>query len=199
MLLSSSSLPKLPDGSFLNPLSADYDDDATLHVIDGNEDQIYSFRNRELIPWKIDFDPVAIDARAGTIAVADGRTGQIHLFDNDAQPQRSIGPAPDLSSPNPGGVAILGDGSLLISDAGSDRLDHFSPDGGHLGTLSTSGGDHGEIWMPGEIAEDANGRIIVLDQGNHRMQGFEPDEGWVLTFGLGRAMTPERLKRSKQP
>ena len=199
VLLSSSSLPRLPDGSFLTPVSADYDDDATLHVIDGNEDQIYSFRNRELIPWKIDFDPVAIDARSGTIAVADGRTGQIHLFDNDSQPQRTIGPAPDLPSPNPGGVAILRDGTLLISDSGSDRLDHFSPDGGHLGTLSASGGDHGEIWMPGEIAEDANGRIIVLDQGNHRMQAFEPDEGWVLTFGLGRAMTPERLERSKKP
>lgn len=199
VLLSSSGLPRLPDGSVLNPISADYDDEAILHVIDGHEDQIYSLKNDTLVSWDVEFDPVAIDARAGSIAVADGRTGQIHLFDNDAKLQRTIDPAPDLPSPHPGGIAILKDGTLLISDSRSDRLDHFSSEGVHLGSISTSGGDHGEIWMPGEIAEDANGRIIVLDQGNHRMQGFESDREWVLTFGLGRSMTPERLKRSKQP
>ena len=199
VLLRSSSLPRIEDGSLLHPIAADYDDEGTLHVIDGHCDEIYSIRNGELIPWNIDFDPVAIDAGKATIAVADGRTGQAHLFTNQGQLKASIGPAPDLSSPNPGGIVILRDGSLVISDSGSDRLDHFAEDGRHLETMSSSGGDHGQIWIPGEIVEDANGRIIVLDQGNHRMQGFEPDTGWVLTFGLGRSMTPDRLKRSQQP
>ena len=53
--------------------------------------------------------------------------------------------------------------------------------------------------MPGEVTQDALGRIVVLDHGNHRMQSFVPNGDWVLTFGLGRSMTPDRLPRSTDP
>ncbi|MEE2906996.1 MAG: NHL repeat-containing protein [Planctomycetota bacterium] len=171
------------------------DENGVIHLKDPSwNDEIY-LRDYRLPS----IDPVAIGTDGTTIAIADGRTGRIHLFDQDLNAGNIIGPAPGLEHPWPGGVAILEDGSVVVSDTAADRIDHFAASGTHLATYSGPGVDHGQIWMPGEIAQDAMGRIVVLDHGNHRMQAFEPGTGWVLTFGLGRSMTPDRLKRSTQP
>ena len=199
VLLDSSPMPHVQLNRLLNPASAVQDDSGTLHVIDESLDLVVTLKDKDIQTWNLELDPVAIGTDGKTIAIADGRTGRIHLYDLEGNAGTIMGPAPGLMHPWPGGVAILDDGSVVVSDTAADRIDHFSANGEHLHTFSSSGGEHGQTWMPGEIAQDASGRIIVLDHGNHRMLGFEPGNDWVLTFGLGRAMTPERLQRSSKP
>lgn len=199
VLLDSSPMPHVQVDHPLNPASAVQDDSGKLHVIDESLDIVVTRVDKDIQTWDLELDPVALGTDGATIAIADGRTGRIHLYDQDHQPGNIIGPAPGLEHPWPGGVAILEDGSVVVSDTAADRIDHFDASGTHLATYSGPGVDHGQIWMPGEIAQDAMGRIVVLDHGNHRMQAFEPGTGWVLTFGLGRSMTPDRLKRDTEP
>ena len=63
---------------------------------------------------------------------------------------------------------------------------------GDLGT------DHGQFWHPTEIVVDHNGRILVLDHGNHRMQFFDGDGAWLMTFGTGRAYTPQNTPSMRE-
>ncbi len=206
VLLDSKTMPDIREGRRLVPVSVVHDAAGRLHAIDESLDRVVTFHQGDMTEWELDIDPVALGTDGISIAVADGRTGSVHVFDQvgntgsmPGSKARIIGPAPDLLHPWPGGVAILNDGTIAISDTAMDRIDHFSADGTHLATYSEPGGDHGQLWMPGEIGQDAMGRLVVLDHGNHRMQAFEPDTGWVLTFGLGRSMTPDRLPRSSKP
>ena len=203
VLLDSTPLPKLESGQPLHPDSVVRDDEGRLHLIDSNRDRLYTLSSTgELLKeWDSSMipDPVAIGTDGQRLVVADGRSGRIFLLDNDGNLLKVMGPAPGITHPWPGGVALLDDGSIIISDTHADRLDRYSAAGEHLGTISEPGSDYGQLWMPGEVTQDALGRIVVLDHGNHRMQSFVPNGDWVLTFGLGRSMTPDRLPRSTDP
>ncbi len=53
------------------------------------------------------------------------------------------------------------------------------------------GTEHGTFWNPTELLIDDRDRVIVLDHGNHRLQAFDLNGDWLMTFGTGRAYTPQ--------
>ena len=53
----------------------------------------------------------------------------------------------------------------------------------------------GELWRPRGIAQDQKLRIFVIDQGNHRAQIFDDSGQWLVTFGAGRAYTPQMMPK----
>ena len=82
---------------------------------------------------------------------------------------------------------ILNERDQLVIGEGAQALQC-----GDMGT------NHGQLWNPTEVAVDHNGRILVLDHGNHRMQFFDGTGAWLMTFGTGRAYTPQNTPSMRE-
>jgi sugar lactone lactonase YvrE len=82
----------------------------------------------------------------------------------------------------PFGLAIAGDGTIYIADAGdADRIRRISPDGR---VVTVAGGGHGFVDGVGEAARfstpsglaiDASGTLFVADTGNNAIRRVTPD------------------------
>jgi DNA-binding beta-propeller fold protein YncE len=84
-----------------------------------------------------------------------------------------------------GGVAFDGEGNLVVSDAGNDRIQVFRyMDGAHLRTIGSRGAGNGQFNLPYGIAFDGAGHIIVSEYGGHRVQVLRYMDGaCVRTIG----------------
>jgi sugar lactone lactonase YvrE len=92
------------------------------------------------------------------------------------------------------GLAVAPDGSVLISDGGSDRVERVTPDGAiHLAAAVPGGGD----FNPGPIAVYPDGDLAVLDVTfpMPRVWRFAPDGTAAALAGTGppRLTTPAGL------
>jgi serine/threonine-protein kinase len=94
----------------------------------------------------------------------------------------------------PGGVAVDGEGSIIIADEFNNRVRKVTPDG-TVSTLAGSGsrgfadgaGAAAQFHMPIGVAVDGEGSIIIADRNNHRVCKLTPD-GTVSTLaGSGSA------------
>jgi sugar lactone lactonase YvrE len=94
---------------------------------------------------------------------------------------------------HPLGVAVDGEGSIIIADWGNDRVRKITPDG-TVSTLAGSGsagfadgaGAAAQFNGPAGVAVDGEGSIIITDGGNHSVRKITPD-GTVSTLaGSGR-------------
>jgi sugar lactone lactonase YvrE len=102
------------------------------------------------------------------------------------------GTAAQFNSPT--GVAMDGEGSIIITDQGNHRVRKISPDG-TVSTLAGSGsrgfvdgaGAAAQFNFPYGVAVDGEGSIIIADYGNQRVRKITPD-GTVSTLaGSGSA------------
>ncbi len=76
----------------------------------------------------------------------------------------------------PTDLAFGADGSVYVSDGyGNNRVVHFDPSGGFLGTWGRRGSAPGEFDTPHSIAVLRDGRVLVSDRHNHRIQIFDGD------------------------
>lgn len=78
----------------------------------------------------------------------------------------------------PVGVAIDGNGNILVADTGNHRIQKLNSTGTHVFTVGalptgTIGAGAGEFNNPTFIAADAAGNIYVSDTGNNRIQKFD--------------------------
>jgi sugar lactone lactonase YvrE len=88
----------------------------------------------------------------------------------------------------PFGVAVDGEGSIIIADHGNHRVRKITPDG-TVRTLAGSGsagfadgaGAAAQFNRPIGVAVDGEGSIIIADQNNHRVRKITPD-GTVSTL-----------------
>jgi sugar lactone lactonase YvrE len=91
----------------------------------------------------------------------------------------------------PRGVAVDGQGSIIIADADNNRVRKISPDG-TVSTLAGSGsagfangaGAAAQFNYPYGVAVDGEGSIIIADNGNQRVRKITPD-GTVSTLFAG--------------
>ena len=114
---------------------------------------------------------VAVDA-AGNVYVAAG--DHVDVFAAGGALLHSWGGtgsgAGQLS--DPGGIAVDGDGDVLVADTGNDRIEIFSSSGRLLRTIGRPGTDLGELSHPGGLTVDCHGSIVVADTANNRLQVF---------------------------
>jgi hypothetical protein len=97
------------------------------------------------------------------------------------------------ASESPGGVAVDGEGSIIIADTCNHRVRKITPDGtvSMLAGSGTGGFEDGagaaaQFNGPCEVAVDGEGSFIIADGGNHRVRKITPD-GTVSTLaGSGR-------------
>ena len=75
----------------------------------------------------------------------------------------------------PTGIAVDGNGNVLVADTNNGRIEKFSPTGSFLSILGSKGTGQGQLAGPNGIAVDRTGNIYVADASNHRVQKLAAD------------------------
>ena len=75
----------------------------------------------------------------------------------------------------PTGIAVDGNGNVLVADTNNRRIEKFSPTGTFLSILGNRGTGQGQLAGPTGIAVDRTGNIYVADASNHRVQKLAAD------------------------
>jgi sugar lactone lactonase YvrE len=105
----------------------------------------------------------------------------------------------------PTGVAVDGEGNIIVSDSCNNRVRKIAPDG-TVSTLAGSGsqgfaegpGASAQFNYPTGVAIDGEGNIIVADSDNHRVRKFAPDSTVSTLAGSGRAGLADGLGAAAQ-
>ncbi|WP_323844330.1 hypothetical protein [Microbulbifer magnicolonia] len=125
--------------------------------------------------------------RPMNLAIADGRLyvpdyfrDVIQVFALDGSHLRTLGAGAGLDSP--GGVAVRGDGSLLVADTYGQRVLHLDADGRLLHSWGGRGSGAGAFSYPTDVAA-AGGGFYVADGYNDRIQQFDADGALVRKWG----------------
>jgi sugar lactone lactonase YvrE len=122
------------------------------------------------------------DTFNGRIRAIDSTTGTISTVVGDGGEYRYQGPA-EASSPSlsrPSGIALDGDGNLLITDSDNHLIRRWERAIGRIDRIAGIGeaggdGDGGPaleagLSYPFGIVVDANGHLLVADTFNHRIR-----------------------------
>lgn len=81
---------------------------------------------------------------------------------------------------NPEGIAVAGE-TVLVADAGNQRIQAFAPDGAPLGAVGGPGAGPGRYGPSGPAGlASADDRLVVADRDNHRLQVYAalPPPAW---------------------
>lgn len=73
----------------------------------------------------------------------------------------------------PYGVAVTGDGKVVISEKGNCRLSVFSLQGSHLFSFGCKGSDPGQFNQLRHVCTNFNKQVLVADEMNQRVQIFD--------------------------
>jgi DNA-binding beta-propeller fold protein YncE len=83
---------------------------------------------------------------------------------------------------SPTGIAVDGDGNILIADTINGRIQKFSPSGTFVTSIGTRGKGRGQLEGPNGIAVDGTGNIYVADAANHRVEKLATDGKFVAEW-----------------
>jgi DNA-binding beta-propeller fold protein YncE len=87
---------------------------------------------------------------------------------------------------SPTGIAVDGNGNILVADTNNGRIEKFSPTGTFLSIIGTKGSGNGQLGEPNGIAIDRSGNIYVAEVGsNHRVQKLAPDGTFIAEWAPG--------------
>ena len=87
---------------------------------------------------------------------------------------------------SPRGIAIDGEGNILVCDRDNHRIQLFSPAGEHLKTVGTKGNEPLQFNQPRGIAVHPHThKVYVADTCNYRIQVLNSDLTYWSTFGCG--------------
>ena len=157
--------------------------DDTVHVLDE------SLELRD--SWAVPTDhPIALAMDRERESLLILGHGEVHRTDGSGAALDSFTlPA----AQRPAAISIGPDSSIYVTDTGLHQVLHFDAAGALQATIGRQGVDHAEFWRPAGIVVDAQGNVFILDHGNHRCQVFTPGDQWRMSFGAGRAYTPQML------
>ena len=88
----------------------------------------------------------------------------------------------------PEGVAVDGDGNIVIADTGNRRIRRVEIDTEIISTIAGDGGPATEAGLdvPRRVAVDADGNVLVSDTLDHRIRAIKSDGTIVTVAGDGR-------------
>ncbi len=92
-----------------------------------------------------------------------------------------------LGFDRPWDLSFLPDGTLAVSEYGSDRISICSPEGFRIRTIGSTGTAEGELLGPQYMEISDDGYIYVSEWGNRRVSKFNLDGEFILSFGRRRA------------
>ena len=109
------------------------------------------------------------------------------------------GPALSARLSYPQGLALLGDGSLLIADSGNRRVRRVAPDGvittfagnGERGSTGDGGlAQSAELDYPDLLAASADGTVLISDSSAYKVRRVAPDGTIGTVAGTGTSDDP---------
>lgn len=130
---------------------------------------------------------LSIDAEEN-VWVTDVALHQVFKFSRDGQLLMTLGqrgvPGDDADHFNrPTDVAVLSDGSFLVSDGyRNTRVMRFDATGRFVSQWGTPGTGPGQFNVPHGLKVDASGRVYVADRQNDRVQVFEADGRFIAEW-----------------
>jgi sugar lactone lactonase YvrE len=83
---------------------------------------------------------------------------------------------------SPTGIAVDGDGNILIADTINGRIQKFSPNGTFVTSIGSKGKGQGQLGDPNGIAVDRAGNIYVAEASNHRVQKLASDGTFIAEW-----------------
>jgi DNA-binding beta-propeller fold protein YncE len=86
---------------------------------------------------------------------------------------------------SPTGIAVDGNGNVLVADTNNGRIEKFSPTGVFITAIGTRGRGHGQFGEPNGLAVDRFGNIYVAEASNHRVQKLAPDGTFIAEWAPG--------------
>ena len=139
---------------------------------------------------------ITVDAE-GNLYVADTGNNQVHRLDDGgltaiagAAGLGDGGPAINARLLQPKGIALLGDGTLYVTDSGNNRVRRVDTEGVITTFAGTGeqgdGGDGGpateaQLYYPTGITVDLAGNVYISDTRNNRVRKVDT-EGVITTF-----------------
>jgi tripartite motif-containing protein 71 len=141
-----------------------------------------------------------VSTNGAHVVAVDRAAARVRVFDRTGARVRAWGTRSEEDGEfvEPVAVACGDDGSVYVVDRLRHRVLKFDMNGSLRLEWGDRGNDMGAFWKPSRIATARDGRVFVVDQGNHRAQIFSRDGEWMVTFGIGRAYTPQRLPRRNE-
>jgi ABC-type Fe3+ transport system permease subunit/sugar lactone lactonase YvrE len=118
---------------------------------------------------------LAIDESRGILYVADACNHRIARYGLDGTLKGyigSVGEGPGQLR-YPYGLALAGDGALVVCENGNNRVQILDPEGRSLALLGGAGRQPGQLAYPWGVAIDGRGRIFIADSGNNRIQVWQ--------------------------
>lgn len=140
---------------------------------------------RKLIPQRDDADsfvPSALLVDGSTLFVADRGTHRIDRYEIDQQRWAStpfVG-ADRVKLGAPTGLAMTGDGVLLVADALRGVVHRLARDGTPLSPIGERGRGPGQLVRPMQVACGTTGRIYVTDAAKQSVVVFGADGGFLF-------------------
>lgn len=80
------------------------------------------------------------------------------------------------------GVALDSRGDVYVTDAWTDRVSVFTPEGEFARSFGASGSGEGEFRRPSGIAIDGNDEVLIADTVNHRVQRLSADGRFIAQW-----------------
>lgn len=142
----------------------------------------------------------------GEVFVTDELRNTIRVFDTEGNSLRELGLSNNISKTvettnihgsissnppssevgkfnRPSGIAIDGEGNLLVSDTLNHRIQKISRNGSYISTFGKFGTSDGEFNSPWGISLDDEGNIFVADHLNNRVQKYDSLGNHIFSFG----------------
>jgi tripartite motif-containing protein 71 len=127
-------------------------------------------------PGDLDHPNGVAAADDGTVYVSDSNHSRVIAFSPEGKPKWSVGRIPasmnDTSTGDldlPRGLAVLGNGDILVVDTFSFELVRISKDGKVLARYGARGVDPGQFNFPNSVSVLGD-RLLVSDKENNRVQ-----------------------------
>jgi hypothetical protein len=179
--------------------------DGTIATVAGTADQGFSGDGGPATAAQIDTPQGLATGADGTLYFSDAGNNRVRAIRGDgaittvagsgtAGFAGDAGPATTAALNAPAGLAVAGDGALLVADTGNNRVRRVGPDG-RITTVAGSGGggsggDGGKattarLNTPVDVAALAGGGFLVSEAGGHRVRQVNASGDIARLAGTG--------------